>query len=613
MSIPKMMHQKYLTFLSISLCVLTLCACAPKLPLPQSMMNAQDAMAMAKASSGDDQNNYLLTAAQNYVNSHEISLAAHALSLMPMPSLTPAEYIQYNLIQAAIYLDEKKYAAVIALLTSSDFNNPLADDQNLNRKLLLAKAYDGEDNPSQALSYFSQCYAPSSANNQEISLSIWRILQTMSLTTLSQLAHDKTLSSSETSIEQGWISLAILYNQDNQAEHLADYKQAISQWITTYPDHPALALIDQKQLQNSMSAPKHITLLLPLTGPFAKSGEAIRNAFFAAYYQDRSHSQSAPSISVEDTYQNSVQDLYQQAVANGSDYIVGPLLKNNVDAIASLSQLSIPVLALNSPTITQTKPNFYSFSLSPVQEATATAQRAFAQNHAPHAVMIIPNNDWGSHIGQAFQTQWQQLGGQVLSSVTYQSRNDLYQSIKKLLELDLSQNRIHNVENTLGKKVRATPVIRQDMDCIFIVAETSMARQIAPLLKFYYAGNIPTYSISTIYDGTPGTAADNDMNGLIFSDMPFVLLKNLPQTYPYWNIKNQLQTLYPKSFAENSKLYALGLDAYLLTQEMPKLAITPLLGLTGATGQLTINADQSINRQVLWVQMINGSPKLLQN
>ena len=539
------------------------------------MMHAADTVAMGKTNAGDDQNVLLLTAAQNNV-------------------------------------DKKKYSAVITLLTASPLNNNLTEEQNVERSLLLAQAYAGEGNSLQALNYFSQAYTQSPANNQDLSLTIWRILQKMPLTTLSQLVHDKALSSIEPSIEpsieQGWISLAIIHDHPDTLE---SYKQAISQWMITYPNHPALAFIDQKQLQQSISTVKHITLLLPLTGPFAQSGQAIRNAFFAAYYQDHNHSQPAPTITVLDTYQNSVQDLYQQAVSNGSDFVVGPLLKNNVDAIASLSQLPIPVLALNATSFKKIPSNFYSFSLSPVQEAAATAQYAFAQNNAPHAITIIPNNDWGSNIAKAFETQWQQLGGQVISSMTYQNREDLYQSIKDLLRYDLSQNRINSVENTLGKKVRATPTIRQDINCIFIVAEPSMARQIAPLLKFYYADNIPTYTTSTIYDGTPNSAAYNDMNGLIFIDMPFVLSENPKENYPFQNIKNQLQALYPKSFMQNIKLYALGLDAYLLTQELPQLRLTPLLSIDGATGALTLNADQSIHRQLLWVQMTNGSPKLL--
>jgi outer membrane PBP1 activator LpoA protein len=581
------MRQKYLPSLVVIISTLILCACQGQLPLPKNTLSDNDNLMKGNTSLSVDENQIVALSAQN-----------------AMSSVTDQRVIEASLRQARLNLADKKYAAVIAKLTTASSLENRSDDENVERILLLANAYEGMGNTLQALAYFSQSYDHSKEPSQDLSLHIWQLLHQLPFATLNQLEQDETLST----VEKGWMSLALIEAKPYDAN---TFHQAISNWIATYPNHPALTFIDQKQIAQPSPTPKHISLLLPLTGPFASSGQAVRNAFFAAYYQDQLASQAAPSISVLDTNQNDVSHLYQEAIANGSDYVVGPLLKDNVNEIKALHELSIPVLALNNPSNSELKSNFYSFALSPVQEAIATASYAFLQHHSPHAVMIVPGNDWGMPISDAFQKQWEQLGGQVISTLRYQKREDLYQSIKQLLGLDLSQNRIQSLENTLGKKVRATPMIRQDIDCLFVVATPSMVRQIAPLLKFYYAGSIPTYTTSTIYNGIQNTPADNDMDGLIFSDMPFVVLKNLPPSYAYPTIKSQLQTLYPKSFMENIKLYALGLDAYLLSQELPKLSITPSLSIVGATGNLTLNADQSISRQLLWVQMIDGSTKLL--
>jgi outer membrane PBP1 activator LpoA protein len=602
------MIQRHIKLLLTALLALALAACASQNSANQNSANPTYNMAMATMSQGADQNTYLLQAAQNYLDNHQRHLAIHALSLIQKKILTKPEHIQFSLLKASVDLAQKQYLSTIRLLKSAALQVALPQDQNQQRTLLLAHAYAGVGNMDQSLFYFTQATDQNPKNKQDLLLQIWQLLEETPLSILNQLHQDQAISREE----QGWLSLAILNKQSNA---LNTYHQAIQTWMQQFPDHPALALINQNQLNsNPIKTPKHITLLLPLTGPLAKSGQAIRNAFFAAYYSDqKNHPGNTPTVSVIDTNQGDMATLYQQAITQGSDFIVGPLTKAHVTDMANLDKLPIPVLALNNTATNDPKPNLYSYSLSPVQEATDTANRSWSENHNPHAVMIIPNNPWGQQIGQAFQTQWQQLGGQVLSTVTYQSRNDLYQSLKQLLDLDLSQRRIRILENTIGQHVRATPIIRQDINTIFVVALPNMARQITPLLKFYYAGDIPVYATSNIYNGIANTAADNDMNGLIFSDMPFVLLKHLPSAYPYYNLKDQLAALYPTSFKNNSKLYAFGLDAYLLTQQLPRLEVTPLLGIYGATGQLTLGANQAIHRKLLWAQMDRGVPRLLIN
>jgi len=602
-----MMIQKYLKPLLITCLASLLAACANQKSTPQNNTNPAINMAMATVTQGADQNTYLLEAAQSYLNNHQRHVAIHALSLIHTTTLTKPERINYSLISASVWLAQKQYLNVVHLLKKPLLQNNLSPTQTLSRTLLLAHAYAGIGNMDQSLFYFTQA-THLKTNNQDLLLQIWQLLEETPLTTLQQLHLDQSL----TQEEQGWLSLAIL---NKQADASASYHQAMQSWMQQYPKHPAAALINAHQLNTqAIQTAKHITLLLPLTGPLAQSGQAIRNAFFAAYYSDqKNHPSNAPTISVLDTNQTKMADLYQQAITNSSDFIVGPLTKDHVAAMANISNLSIPVLALNDINLPKQKTNFYSYSLSPVQEAINTANRAWSENHTPHAAMIIPNNNWGQNIGNAFQKQWQQLGGNVLSTVTYRDRKDLYQSIKHLLALDLSQRRIRTLQNTIGEHVRATPIIRQDLNTIFIVALPKMARQIAPLLKFYYAGNIPVYATSNIYNGISNSAADNDMNGLIFSDMPFVLLKHLPAAFPYAQLKGQLAALYPKNYKLHTKLYAFGLDAYLLTQQLPRLEVSPLLGIYGATGQLTLGNNQTIHRKLLWAQMDHGEPRLLIN
>src|SRR3989338_6374254 len=92
-------------------------------------------------------------------------------------------------------------------------------------------------------------------------------------------------------------------------------------------------------------SPQHIALLLPLSGPLSPYATAIRNGFFTAYYEQKNRTGTAPSISVMDTTGQPIQTVYKTAVAQGADFIVGPLDKTNVTALVNTQVLPVPVLA----------------------------------------------------------------------------------------------------------------------------------------------------------------------------------------------------------------------------------------------------------------------------
>ena len=89
-----------------------------------------------------------------------------------------------------------------------------------------------------------------------------------------------------------------------------------------------------------------------------------------------------------------------------------------------------------------------------------------------------------------------------------------------------------------------------------------IGRQIRPLLRYFFAGNIPVYATSQIYSGRPNPQRDADLNGVMFCDMPWVLSPSNLSPSSLARIQQQVQTAWPDSYANNAKLYALGVDAY---------------------------------------------------
>ena len=75
---------------------------------------------------------------------------------------------------------------------------------------------------------------------------------------------------------------------------------------------------------------------------------------------------------------------------------------------------------------------------------------------------------------------------------------------------------------------------------------------------------------------------------MIFCDIPWVLSKS------------------PKTRV--NRLYAVGRDAQLLSNELPRLTQLPHFPLYAATGALSLSQNQQIVRRVPWTQMHDGHP-----
>lgn len=378
--------------------------------------------------------------------------------------------------------------------------------------------------------------------------------------------------------------------------------------------HCLLAGCSSLHYGNSLPAPmveqpQRVALLLPLRGQYAASAQAIRNGFLAAYYYDKQRNPNVPSVTVIDVSDN-VQTAYQQAISGGANFIVGPLTKPQVEALARENQLQVPTLALNTIGDQRTPNNLYQFGLSPVYEADQAAQKAWQDGHH-NAIIIAQAGPWGQSIANAFANRWQQLGGQIVANLDFTPRQDISSAIGNLLQVDKSVVSSKGFKQALKDKIPLNEMRRQDFDVVFLVALPQQARLIKPLLKFYFAGDIPVYATSSIYGGTPSPQYDRDLNGIIFPDMPWVL--DTPNQLPsgIGTIQSNIVTLWPKSYTSYPKLYAFGIDAYNLVGDLNQLAGAPQSGIGGATGTLYLGPQHQIYRQLQWAQMRNGVPASL--
>ncbi len=383
------------------------------------------------------------------------------------------------------------------------------------------------------------------------------------------------------------------------------------QWRQTYPSHPAAGtflaeLLGQTRL--SQSYPEQIALLLPLSSVQQSVAKAVRDGFIAAHLDSSAEATAGTgaALRIYDTALLGPQEAYLRAQVEGADFIVGPLLKPELEEIMSGTGL-IPTLALNSIDSEQpAPPNFYQFALAPEDEAIEVARHA-AANGARNAIALVPNNDWGIRLLTSFRTELEALGGELLEFRGYDpGSQDFSLAITTLLNINRSNQRRLRLGANLGLPLEFEPRRRQDVDVIFVAADAGAGRLLAPQLRFHYAGDIPTYATSAIHENN---ASDSDLNGVLFPDAPWVLLED-PASL---ELKAALQSYWPQRASPPwTRLYGLGFDAYRL---IPLLYNHPegFFSVPAMSGELSLAEDGRVHRRLPLAQFRNGRPSPLED
>ncbi len=344
--------------------------------------------------------------------------------------------------------------------------------------------------------------------------------------------------------------------------------------------------------------PDQIALLLPLSSQQRISAQAVLDGFLAAHLGNPNATEA--QIKIYDTGLIGAEQAYTQSVADGADFIVGPLLKPSVETIEKKAGF-LPILALNFTQSSQSPPaGFFQFTLAPEDEAAEIARHAIKKGAAT-AIAIVPADDWGIRLLNSFQNEFEELGGKLLQFRTYETETkDFSANITALLNLTNSNQRYQRLAANLRVPVEFEPRRRQDVDTIFVAALPSAGRMLAPQLRFHFAGDIPTYATSDVY--VPGNNVENnDLNGVLVTETPWILIPH-PDTE---KLKAELEYYWPNQAPSLARLHGLGFDAHrlipLLYKQNEKFA-----SISGLSGNLTLGADGRIRRRLPIGQFRNG-------
>jgi outer membrane PBP1 activator LpoA protein len=335
-----------------------------------------------------------------------------------------------------------------------------------------------------------------------------------------------------------------------------------------------------------------VALLLPLSGRQQAAGKAVRDGFLAAYLE---RPEAAPRVLVYDTAELGVLSAYERALADGAQFVIGPLTKDDVATLAA-GQLSVPTLALNSYSGESPPPFLFQFSLDPEQEAREAARR-IAADGLSHGIALFPRSAWGERLSSAFTSELQSTGVTLTGSQFYDpGTRDFSGPLRAALGRYGGAGDRKDDKSAPHRDAAAEA--REGPQFVFIAATAQAARALKPQLRFQMTYDLPVYATSDAWD--PSTRSAADLDGMLFPEMPWILSGGQGAT-ALWSV---LQGDWAAEGRGRLRLYAFGCDALDVMTELRSGRTGT--GIDGLTGRLTLGANGRIERTLDWARIEGG-------
>ncbi|MGM0983893.1 MAG: penicillin-binding protein activator [Pseudomonadota bacterium] len=534
----------------------------PQRLLQQAEQQAPDQAALSRLEAAD-----ILARQGNHTQALEVAkeiddsrLERQALArwTLLLSELGEAEGDPWAVIQAGQLLDEVELSREASL--------------TLRERLGMALAEVGE--PRAATRALIRVQAET--DREDLNDPIWDQLSQLdgsSLSNLKEQADDLTL---------GWVALAELVR--SSGGDLQRLFARLEDWRERHRGHPAAQrLPGEITALNELRGQEvdHIAVFLPESGPLAGIAGAIREGIRTHHFEgvDR-----GARLSFFDSTQGELETLYREAAARGAQVVIGPLDKDAVSRLEQRERVPLPTLALNygRGDSNQTL-GLFQYGLSAEDEARQAAQRAWVDGHRL-ASLLVPDNDWGRRVGEAFWNAWREQEGKIANAVRY------------------------NPEASATESARRA-VTNPQPDMLFLLALPEYARQVPPTLDYYNSGDLPIYATSHLFEGRLQPRLDHDLDDVLFVDIPWQIpdaavggVEALPFLDSYRSLREESD---PAMF----RLKAMGVDAYELARRLPQLQAIRGSELFGATGTLSPGDDGRIQRRLPWARFVNGVPQ----
>jgi len=443
-----------------------------------------------------------------------------------------------------------------------------------------------------------------SLNKQTNNDDITKIWQNFSELTQWQL---KIISQAKPPYSKGW--LALIHYANKYGDKTNQFDRFLTNWQRQYPNHPAnsvIPLIQQNLKLRNIDSIANIAVLLPLSGKQKAAGVAAQQGILAAY-----KSNSTSQLHFIDTNNIDWSSLGLTFTEQNIDYVIGPLLKSNVDNYLALSELSTDTLLLNISGKNSLRDNQTAISMRPEDEAIQAAD-TLSRRHYKHPLIISDEDKVSQRITQNFIQQWQKNTTQAPEvfyltndNKTAKSSKKRQQNIQTSLEVEQSKARVKALKLRLKQTIKTETRNRRDVDMIYLVSNSQKTRLLKPYVDVSispFADLIPVFSSSRSHSAKADRQGTRDLSGLTFTEIPW-LLKSKQQNTALAAINEQL---WPQRSDSLQTIFALGFDSLALIYKLPLMRQVAYIRHFGQTGTLKYNPNKIITRSLIWGKYHNN-------
>ncbi len=576
---------------------LTIAACSSQPSAPASVditlaptASSETYLMRADADQGGFANEWLILALKASIQEGNYEQAQRLSNRLAKQNLTTIQQAEWQLARAELNLAQGK-AQDAYLQLNFPVERPLAQQQWQRYYQLRAQSLAAMGDYFEASRELIAMSGFAPRDQQEaINADIWNNLNQYSAQELSTLVAEP-----KEEVLDGWLQLATYMKA--MGGSLPQLQNTLQNWLTENPTHPAAVYTPQSIydiLNLEISSPHSTALLLPLSGKYAKQAALVRDGFVMAMMDDEVRDPEA-IFTVIDTNEATTSDIKAKLVANGVDFIVGPLVKENVEKLQQAQQNSetpIPALALNIPNDIEPSQMMCYLTLSPEQEVAQAAQH-LAKNDYSFPLIIAPQGNLGNRVAKAFEEEWSKVSDNKVAVAQYANRAQLQKTINNVFGLQESQQRIAQMEALTGMKLENQPRSRRDVDSVYIVANNADLTLIKPFIEVAINPDAPQPKLFADSHSHSEKRQYEDLTGVVYSDIPLLVNEDS-------ELDAQMNKFWPKSSNAEKRLQALGMDAYTLTKELPQLKAVEGYSVDGQTGVLTLDQSCIVQRQISW-------------
>ncbi len=578
---------------------ITLAACttlptkAPKGADITSSPTESSAVYILKAdnSQGITQSDWLILALKSAVAEGDQKQAELLIGRLATQSLTHSQIAEWQLARAELKRNQSDYLSAIQKLNFQSFWQ--LDDTQWQRYYELRHELHLLTSDYLEASRDLIKLAPYIEDEQQkgaLWASVWEHISALNLIEAEYLP----INSDEV-ILSGWVSLSQQLNTLQDRPMLL--QSSLKRWLSDNPTHPA-SFYPPLQIQGilalEMIQPENIALLLPLTGRFGPQGIRVRDGFINAIFDD-SKRDTIINFKVIDTNEMKMEDIVTELVENKTQFVVGPLIKSEIMEFQVLNQGIISQLALNMPDKIDATNNSCYFTLSPEQEVEQAAEHLFNNGHIS-PLFLAPEGSFGHRLAQAFSEKWLQLTTEKPDIHYFGKRAELQHQVNTVFGLSASERRISQMKKLLNMDLKNEARSRRDIDSVYMIATRAELTLLKPFIEVAINPGITPpklYASSRSNSGTPEQLSE--LQGIEFSDIPFLVDGDSA-------FKTKFEKIWPKSNKTETRLHALGMDAYQLISELPQMKVIEGYSAKGKTGILSIDEQCVIQRKISWNQ-----------